>query len=424
MLPTVADFLWRSLLLLGQGLAPWLAPLEAAPSANASSALLRLALSVLVLGALGWAAVYVRQSQRAASRLLALSAVASLAGSAATLGAWSPLARAAWVVCPIVWITVGASVAAFLLPRFAIKDPASAGRRFVVPLTVVIAVGSLWYASSRLSDKVQLTRTSLLRIPGNESVALAAAEDLRRLGKLEAACQMLQACAQAPSHPCACSEQAVSCALDKGAHQEVLSLLEINGHSCPWTATRVGMRAEALAGLGKIDEAMREIDACLKLDPKEPHALFARSRVAFLQGDMVASRSLAEAAVASGHGLGAHLQFGMLLFQAGDLAAARRQFEQALLVAPDNVSATYDLALVSHKQGRYHDAREGYLRVIKLDPTFVDARYNLVLLTQAAGATDEARHHLEKMSALAPQDPRLPGLSALLSNPAPAQSRP
>ncbi|MBI5533307.1 MAG: tetratricopeptide repeat protein [Deltaproteobacteria bacterium] len=424
MLPTVADFLWRSVLLLAQGFAPGLAPLEAAPSTAVGPAILRLALSVLLLGALGWGAVSARKSQKAVSRLLGLCVAAGIAGSAATSGAWAPLARAAWIVCPIVWITAGACVAAYLLPRLPLKDPALAGRRFVVPAAVVIALVSLWLARGRLSDKAELIRATLLRDPGNELAAIAAAADLRAKGRPDAACQMVQTCAGAPTHPCACTSEAVSCALDQGNHTQVLSLLEDSGHSCSWTATRVGMRAEALAGLGRLDEAAREIDSALKLDPKEPHALFARSRVAYLQGDAATSRSMAEAAVAAGHGLGGRLQYGMILFQAGDLAGARRQFEEAVRVAPDNVSACYDLALVSHKQGKYRDAREGYLRVLQLDPTYVDARYNLVLLTQSAGATDEARHHLEKLTAMAPKDPRLPGLQALLSNPAPPQARP
>jgi len=90
---------------------------------------------------------------------------------------------------------------------------------------------------------------------------------------------------------------------------------------------------------------------------------------------------------------------------------------------PGSARAVFDAALVAQKHGRYHEAREGYLRALSLDPKMADARYQLALLTHEARADDEARHNLDELQAVAPNDPRLPGLRAALKEAPPAPAK-
>jgi Flp pilus assembly protein TadD len=105
----------------------------------------------------------------------------------------------------------------------------------------------------------------------------------------------------------------------------------------------------------------------------------------------------------------------MLRFRSGDIQGARQAFDDAAKIAPSNARVVYDVALVAQNQGRYREAREGYLKALSIDPKMVDARYNLAVLTHAAGADDEARHHLDALAAIAPGDPRIAGLRAMLA---------
>jgi hypothetical protein len=91
-------------------------------------------------------------------------------------------------------------------------------------------------------------------------------------------------------------------------------------------------------------------------------------------------------------------------------ALARRQ--GASRAASDPARDAFDAALNAQRRGRYHDAREGYLHALSLDPQIADARYQLVLLTHAAGANDE-----EQLELISPNDPRLPGLRDMVSEP-------
>jgi Flp pilus assembly protein TadD len=76
-----------------------------------------------------------------------------------------------------------------------------------------------------------------------------------------------------------------------------------------------------------------------------------------------------------------------------------------------------ETAETAQRQGRFHDAREGYLNALALDPTLADARYNLAILTHSAGANEEASHDLAELEKIAPGDPRIAQLKALLNKP-------
>jgi Flp pilus assembly protein TadD len=138
-----------------------------------------------------------------------------------------------------------------------------------------------------------------------------------------------------------------------------------------------------------------------------------------LRGDNDDALPFVQRAVAQGRGVPAELLLGSILFQRGDLAGAKKAFLAALAHDAKNARATYDVALIAHKEGQYHDAREGYLRALKLDPRYLDARYNLAVLTHERGAEAEAQHHFVEFALAAGSDPRVGQLRALLGSAAP-----
>jgi Flp pilus assembly protein TadD len=158
-------------------------------------------------------------------------------------------------------------------------------------------------------------------------------------------------------------------------------------------------------------EATAEADVALAADPDEPHACLGK---AWALSDGDAALGLAERAVKGGRGVPALLLLSSLRMRRGELDAARATLDDAGRLAPNDARVTFDGALLAQQRGHYRDAREGYLRALSLDPKMADARYNLAILTHGRGADEEARHHVEELSALAPDDPRLAGLKALL----------
>jgi len=109
------------------------------------------------------------------------------------------------------------------------------------------------------------------------------------------------------------------------------------------------------------------------------------------------------------------LSAGIEALDTDDPEGAAALFREVLEHDPENVSATYDLALCADRLGHYHDAREGYLATLRLDRSYADARYNLALLTYRAGAFPEARHHTDELATIAPDDPRIGALRASLA---------
>jgi tetratricopeptide (TPR) repeat protein len=215
-------------------------------------------------------------------------------------------------------------------------------------------------------------------------------------------------------------EDHVAQELDQDHGARALDLADGAPEKCRSRGALRGRRAEALARVGRVEEASGEALQVLARDEGNAYATYALAQCEHAKGDFDGARRHAQAAVERGRGAPAHLLLGVVAYKQGDYAAARAAYVRVLEVRSDDVQATYNLALVDHQLDRYRDAREGYLKVLRLDPGNLDARFNLGLLTYRAGATLEARHHLEKLREMAPGDDRVKRLEAALSMPPPA----
>ncbi len=99
-------------------------------------------------------------------------------------------------------------------------------------------------------------------------------------------------------------------------------------------------------------------------------------------------------------------------FAAGDLAAARHDYERALEREPKNTDALHGLAAIALRQGRPEEAEELYSRVLEADPKDPAARAGLMGLR---GEGDAAHSESRLKSALAEQ-PDSPVLHFALGN--------
>jgi superkiller protein 3 len=95
---------------------------------------------------------------------------------------------------------------------------------------------------------------------------------------------------------------------------------------------------------------------------------------------------------------------GAELLQRGRVDDAIAEFQRAVKLDPENVSARLNLAYVLDRQGRVDDAIAQYKSAIDRDPTNAVARSNLGVLYDKKGAYEPAIEELEKAAALDPSN--------------------
>ncbi|RKH16047.1 tetratricopeptide repeat protein [Corallococcus sp. CA047B] len=77
-------------------------------------------------------------------------------------------------------------------------------------------------------------------------------------------------------------------------------------------------------------------------------------------------------------------------YEAGNLDAARKGFEQVVAKEPKTLNAQFNLGVIAEKQNRPADARAAYEKVLFLDPAHTPSVMNLGLMHRHEGQLDEA----------------------------------
>lgn len=212
------------------------------------------------------------------------------------------------------------------------------------------------------------------QVPSNREAASAASV-------ASVATQRTAVCAR--SEDCDCWKQAMEKALNDALPANAVT--SAAGADAKCANDLAALHAEALAAVGRTDEARRAVQAVLARSPQNADA---RRGLAILA---IASHKWDEATVL---------------------------LDALLRKNPTDFRSRFYSAFVAHQQGRYDDARQGYLKVLAAHPGHIDARYELVVLTFDAGVVAEARHHLKKLEEIAPPgDPRLVLATTRLQSP-------
>lgn len=141
---------------------------------------------------------------------------------------------------------------------------------------------------------------------------------------------------------------------------------------------------------------------------QDVNKLFARAEQAFVAGRLEeARRDLIEVGRAAGdHPAIFHL-LALTEKKRGDPAAARRAFERAVALAPNDPRIAGNFANLLGELGAHDDALAFYRRAVAADPGFRDARYNRALLLQKLGRRDEALADLDSLAAAGAADARV-----------------
>ena len=93
-------------------------------------------------------------------------------------------------------------------------------------------------------------------------------------------------------------------------------------------------------------------------------------------------------------------------FQKGDLAAARKDFQKVLELAPDNVPTIINLGLIAHRQREFAEAERLLNKAVKIAPETGAAWLVLGVVRYDSNAFDGALAALAQAAWLEPKDAR------------------
>ncbi len=139
------------------------------------------------------------------------------------------------------------------------------------------------------------------------------------------------------------------------------------------------LRALALSGLGRHDEAVVAAEHAVRLDPYASIVLRCYAIVLHAAGRSEQGLEMARRAVdLDPLDPEAHFRVGDIASDRGDRATARRAYEETLRLKPDHVAARHDLAVLDFRRRRIFRALRGLLDTAAAAPDEAVASHNIV----------------------------------------------
>ena len=165
----------------------------------------------------------------------------------------------------------------------------------------------------------------------------------------------------------------------------------------------------ALSHLGKISDALGQMEAAEKLKPRDAQVHYQLYRLWLLEHEKArANRELREFYALNKAGEQRDLAAVMVakgnqLLAAGNSLGAASAFKKALRLWPDDPEIHYDLSLAMSKLGRQDEASRELRKTIAIDPKFAPAHNRLGLILMADGKNSDAEREFKSASVIDPQ---------------------
>ncbi|MEN9230004.1 MAG: tetratricopeptide repeat protein [Thermostichus sp. DG02_5_bins_236] len=135
--------------------------------------------------------------------------------------------------------------------------------------------------------------------------------------------------------------------------------------------------AQINIGLGRWDEAIDSCWAALELNDRLGEAHYVMGQALLRKGQLKAAvaafRTALNLDLTPAMAAQVHVDLGIALVQAGQLAQASQEFSQVILADSQQGRAYYGLGLVLAAQEQYTEAVKNYRRALELDPTLHEA---------------------------------------------------
>ena len=149
-------------------------------------------------------------------------------------------------------------------------------------------------------------------------------------------------------------------------------------HETPKDYESLNYLAIALSGAGKDDDAMRALRNAIAVKPDFAEAYFNLGRLQVRAGDYPGARASFQAAQQAGFSSAQfHADYGWLLMEQKDVAAAIDQYLKALELNPDDPVVHNNLGFAFAQKGDLESAIRHYRIALKLNPSYSRAQANL-----------------------------------------------
>ena len=152
-----------------------------------------------------------------------------------------------------------------------------------------------------------------------------------------------------------------------------------------------------LSQAGKVQEAIREFEYALRLEPDSADAhIGLGTAMSKLGRSEDAIRHWEEALRIKPDYAEAHYNLGLTAQQSGRLPEAVEHYEQVLRIKPDDLEAHHNLGVALGQAGRSREAMEQWEQVLRINPDSAEAHNNLGLALAQLGRVTEAMGHWEQ----------------------------
>jgi tetratricopeptide (TPR) repeat protein len=205
-------------------------------------------------------------------------------------------------------------------------------------------------------------------------------------------------------------------ALGAGANERALACTEEALRLSPRLVVALALRAQALAALGRIDDARLASSRALAVDPGDPEALLGAAelhvrrlgpaRDALEVGLEYALRGARAAAARKDRALAARLVLvaGMAENDLGRSHLALPHLDRALAALPDDPDVVYERGVALYELCRFDEAQRAFERALGLAPDDPWALHQLGLLAERKGDLARAGELLARARRLAPDE--------------------
>lgn len=164
------------------------------------------------------------------------------------------------------------------------------------------------------------------------------------------------------------------------------------------------IRANALMGLGKFDEAKSIFDQILAENPNSPTALIGLARYALTQRDLETATKLSEQAITHNPNNTDVWSFkANLLKNQNKTDQALNAFSEVIKLDPDNVSAYINRATIHIERKQFDVAKTNIDSAQKIAPGALIVAYTQTLLDFSQGEYKAAKESIEKILSAAPE---------------------
>jgi tetratricopeptide (TPR) repeat protein len=160
----------------------------------------------------------------------------------------------------------------------------------------------------------------------------------------------------------------------------------------------------ALQQQGRLDEAQREYNSVLQLDPRYTKAYINLGQLFVSKDKLDEAKKYYEKAIELDSRTGeGHAGYAYLLERLGEAQQARGEYETAIRVSPKSARLFYTYAAFLDKRGELDAAIAQYQRALDVDPNLADAHSELATALFTRGDLQKAEAHYLEAARLDPK---------------------